>query len=275
MTWRQFLNVANDDDWYLVVFWLLAALRPSGPYPVLVLHGEQGSAKSTLTRALRRLVDPNKAPLRSEPKDARDLMIAAHNGWLMVLDNLSHLSPWLSDALCRLATGGGFATRELYTDAEEALFEAQRPVILNGIEELATRGDLLDRSIVQYLPPIPENQRRPEGEFWADYDEARPSILGAFLNVVGAAMQNIGTVSLNDLPRMADFALWTAAAAPALGLEPDQFVEIYHRNCDAAHELVLEVSPIVPAPQDLVGQQSWEGSSTELLSALSSQPKIS
>jgi hypothetical protein len=271
MTWRQFLNVANDDDWYLVVFWLLAALRPSGPYPVLVLHGEQGSAKSTLTQVLRSLVDPNKAPLRSEPKDARDLMIAAHNGWLIVLDNLSHLSPWLSDALCRLATGGGFATRELYTDAEEVLFEAQRPVILNGIEELATRSDLLDRSIVQYLPPIPEDQRRPEGEFWADYDKARPSILGAFLNVVGTAMQNIGTVSLNELPRMADFALWAAAAAPALGLEPDHFVKIYHHNRESAHELALEVSPIVPALQDLVAQQSWEGSATELLNALNTR----
>jgi hypothetical protein len=84
-------------------------------------------------------------------------------------------------------------------------------------------------------------------------------------------MQNIGTVSLNELPRMADFALWAAAAAPALGLEPEQFVEIYHRNRDSAHELVLEVSPIVPALQDLVAHQSWEGSSTELLSALNAR----
>src|SRR5256886_5689169 len=107
---RPFLNVADDGDYRLLVTWLLAALRPRGPYPVLVLHGEQGSAKSTTARVLRMLIDPNGAPLRAEPHDDRDLMIAATNGWIVALDNLSHLPPWLSDALCRLATGGAFAT---------------------------------------------------------------------------------------------------------------------------------------------------------------------
>jgi hypothetical protein len=110
-------------------------------------------------RVLRALVDPNTAALRTTPRDERDLVIAANNGWLMALDNLSHLPDWLSDALCRLATGNGFATRELYTDAEEAIFATQRPIVKNGIEELATRGDLLDRSIVLYLPTIAEDQR--------------------------------------------------------------------------------------------------------------------
>jgi hypothetical protein len=139
---RAFVNVPCDreSDRILLVAWLLAALRPCGPYPVLVLHGEQGSAKSTAARLLRALIDPNRAPLRAEPRDGRDLMIAATNGWCLSLDNLSHVPPWLSDAICRLATGGGFATRALYTDSDEVLFDAQRPVILNGIEELATRG---------------------------------------------------------------------------------------------------------------------------------------
>src|SRR5207237_3972573 len=115
--------------------WLVATLRPTGPYPILVSHGEQGSAKSTLVRVLRSLVDPNTAALRTTPRDERDLVIAATNGWLIALDNLSHLPDWLSDALCRLATGTGFATRELYTDGEESLFVAQRPIVLDGIEE--------------------------------------------------------------------------------------------------------------------------------------------
>jgi hypothetical protein len=102
----------------------------------------------------RRLIDPNGAPLRSEPREIRDIMIAATNGWIVAYDNLSRLPDWLSDALCRLSTGGGFSTRELCSDTDEVLFEAQRPVALNGIEELATRADLLDRAVLVYLPRI-------------------------------------------------------------------------------------------------------------------------
>lgn len=157
---RGFVNVGSDDDFCLLMAFCIGALHPFGPYPILVLHGEQGSAKSTTTRVIRSLVDPNVAPLRSEPRDARDLMIAANNGWMIPFDNISRLEPWLSDCLCRLSTCGGFSTRTLYSDAEETIFKAQRPVILNGIEELAVRGDLLDRCIVLDLPKIEDTQRK-------------------------------------------------------------------------------------------------------------------
>src|SRR5206468_10836955 len=104
---RHFLNVENDEQWTLLLAWLVAAMRPSGPYPVLALLGEQGTAKSTTQEMFRTLIDPNVAPLRSEPRDVRDVMIAASNGWCVALDNVSDIEPWLSDCLCRLATGGG------------------------------------------------------------------------------------------------------------------------------------------------------------------------
>ena len=150
---RGLLNVAPE-GWQLFIAWLLAALRPNGPYPILVLHGEQGSAKSTASRIARALIDPNAAALRARPKNGHDLMIAATNGWVIALDNLSSIQPRESDALCRLSTGGGFATRTLYENGEETIFEAQRPVILNGIGDIATRSDLLDRALVLELPPI-------------------------------------------------------------------------------------------------------------------------
>jgi hypothetical protein len=129
---REFLNLVNDTGFVLVVAWLLAALRDHGPYPVLVLAGEQGSAKSTLSSILRSLLDPNTAPLRALPREDRDLFIAANNGYVLAFDNVSGLPAWISDTLCRLATGGGFAVRQLYTDQDEILFDAQRPIILNG-----------------------------------------------------------------------------------------------------------------------------------------------
>src|SRR5262249_44830950 len=133
---KEYVNVRSD-EWPLAVGWAVQAMNGAGPYPPLALHGEQGSAKSTTARVLRSCIDPSTAPLRAEPRDEHDLIIGATNSWVVALDNLSSLPPWLSDALCRLATGGGFSCRQLYTDAEEVIFDAMRPVLLTGIEDLA------------------------------------------------------------------------------------------------------------------------------------------
>jgi hypothetical protein len=266
---RRFINVASDADFVLILAWLLAALRPKGPYPVLELHGEQGSAKSTASRLLRDLVDPNTAALRSEPREARDLMIAANNAWCMAYDNLSHLPAWLSDAFCRLSTGGGFSTRELYSDVDEIIFDSQRPVLLNGIAELATRGDLLDRSIILYLPTIPEQKRRPETDFWSEFEKAKPEILGAVLDAVSTAMRNLESVKLESLPRMADFALWSVAAEEAIGSEPGTFMSVYSRNRESANELTLEASPVAAVVRELAESGEWTGIASELLNELS------
>jgi hypothetical protein len=267
---RRLLNIADDGDWMLVKAWLVKVLRPRGPHPVLTLHGEQRSAKSTTSRMLRAIIDPNTAALRAEPRDGRDLIIAATNGWIIGLDNLSHLSPWLSDSICRLATGGGFATRELYSDAEEVLFDAQRPVILNGIEELATRGDLLDRCIILYLPAIPEDKRKSEAELWRDFDANRPAILGALLDAVSKALLDLDAVQIERLPRMADFALWAVAAASNLGYTSKQFLTAYTNNRNGANELTLEASIITPFIKEMA-TKCFTGTSTQLLQRLNDQ----
>ena len=187
---RPFLNV-GDDDFVLVVAWALAVLRNRGPYPVIVLSGEQGSAKSTVSAILRSLLDPNSAPLRALPREERDLFIAAKNSHVLAFDNVSGLQPWISDTLCRLSTGGGFAVRQLYTDQDEVLFDAVRPVILNGIEDIAARPDLADRAIFLTLESIPEERRRPEAELWAAFETERPRILGALLDAVVQGLRMI------------------------------------------------------------------------------------
>jgi hypothetical protein len=268
---RKFLNV-TDEGWPLVVAWLLATMRPTGPYPVLCLHGEQGSAKSTAARVLRELVDPNTAPLRSSPREPRDLMIAAHNGWVIALDNLSSLPPWFSDALCRLSTGGGFSTRELYADKEETIFNAMRPIVVTGIEEVATRGDLLDRALLVTLPTIPDDRRQSESEFWRDFNKCKDRLFGAILMVVSEALANLPNVSLDRVPRMADFAMWSTAGETALGLEEGEFLRAYAGNRESANELVLESSPVtryvVEMAKGLAENDCWEGRATDLLEVL-------
>jgi len=266
---RPFLNLAGDDAWQLVAGWLIAGFRPTGPYSVLTLYGEHGSAKSTTARVLRALIDPNDAPLRTTPRDARDLMITATNGHVVAFDNLSRIEPWLSDAICRLATGGGLSTRTLYTDAEEYIFEAQRPVLINGIDDLATRADLLDRSLVVSLPRIADENRRSEHDFWRDFEQTKPSILGALLAVVAAALHNLPETKLPELPRMADFALWVSAAEPAFAGKEGTFMAAYTGNRADANDTALEASPIVtPLRALLEHKDTWEGTPTELLAAL-------
>jgi hypothetical protein len=266
---RDLVNV-TEEEYPLLVAWITAAIRPDGPYPILALFGEQGSAKSTLAKLAKALIDPHVAPLRSEPREPRDLAIAAGNTWMPAYDNISSLPPWLSDGLCRLATGGGYATRTLYTDKEETYFDSKRPIILNGIEDYATRGDLVDRCVFLHLPTIPEDRRKTEEDYWRKADADAPLILGALFDAVAGALKALPQVRLSTLPRMADFAKWGEAVSRALGWESGQFRRAYDTNRKDAIETVLEDSPVTGAVRRLLEPKpSWEGTAGELLEALS------
>jgi hypothetical protein len=266
---RPFLNLASADGWPLIVGWLVMTFRPRGPYPVLALSGEQGTAKSTVGRILRSLVDPSLVPDRTAPRDERDLAISARNSWIVNLDNLSALPVWLSDALARLATGAGLSTRQLYTDTDEVRFYAQRPTLINGITSVITRGDLLDRSILVELAPIPPSKRQTESELWAGFESVRPRVLGALLDAVSVAIAQEKGLHLTWYPRMADFARWVVAAEPALGWTPGVFMAAYDGNRSSGHELALDVSPVAVALRHLLSlQPEWEGTAAALLDAL-------
>jgi hypothetical protein len=267
-TLRAFLNVSRDNDFVLIVAWALAVLRNKGPYPVIVLSGEQGSAKSTFSAILRALLDPNSAPLRALPREDRDLFIAATNGHVLTFDNVSGLPAWISDTICRLATGGGFAVRQLYTDQDEVLFDATRPVVLNGIEDIVTRPDLADRAIFLTLEPIPEERRRPEKELWAAFDKVRPQILGALLDAVSLGLRRLSETRLAKLPRMADFALWATACEGAVW-EDGTFWRAYAGNRDEAVDSVIEADPVGSAVRSLMASRTeWTGTASDLLGAL-------
>src|SRR5438132_739146 len=259
---NSFLNFASRDDSLLIVAWLLGALRPNGPYPLLAISGEQGSAKTVLSKLFKALIDPNAAPVRSLSREERELMIAANNGYLLAFDNLSGLPAWLSDALCRLASGGSFAVRQLYTDDEEVLFEAARPILLNGIEEVISRPDLGDRAIFLTLAPIGEAQRLPESELWREFEIARPQIFGALLDAVVHGLRALGGVHLDRLPRMADFALWAAACERALW-PGGTFARAYAANRRAAIEGIIDADPVAACVREIMAE--WTGSAADLL----------
>ena len=163
---RPYVNLA-ERDFRLLVVWMAAAIRPVGPYPILAIYGEQNSAKSTLVKIVRKLIDPQHAPVLLVPGSTRDMMVTAVNGWLLAYDNISQIPAWLSDGLCVLATGGAIAGRALFSNDERVVIHAQRPVILSGIEEFVRRGDLSDRCVFLNLAPIAPEQQRREDELWA------------------------------------------------------------------------------------------------------------
>jgi len=269
---KRFLNVESDEDYMLFVAWLIGTFNPDGPYPILVLQGEQGSAKSTTVRVARSITDPAVEPLRAPPRSERDLAIAASGNWTPALDNLSGIRPWLSDALCRLATGGGFATRELYSDDREVLFSHKRPVIVNGIDTLAVAGDFRDRSIIIELPPIPSDERRTEKTLYRALERARPKVLGALLDAVSAALGNLDRVELKQKPRMPDFAVWVAAAEEALGWEHGAFMRAHIGNRAEANEIALANDPVAEALRRVVDRHGeLSGTTTELLGVLSTE----
>ncbi|OQA06040.1 MAG: hypothetical protein BWY65_02296 [Firmicutes bacterium ADurb.Bin373] len=214
------------------------------------------------------LIDPVTAPLRTSPREERDLALSASNSWALCFDNLSGMPAWLSDALCRVATGGGFSTRTLYTDSEEAIFDYMRPVTVNGIDDVVARHDLLDRALVLTLPVIPDNKRKDEARFWKDFEKARPGIFGALLDAMVTGLKNIHSVKLKSLPRMADFAKWVTAAEPALPWQPGEFMAAYTGNRGEAVEAALENDIVAVAVQALLKKGEWLGTATALLSAL-------
>ncbi len=237
---RRVLNVPRGAPWILTQAWMVQAMRPTGPYPPLIVDGEQGSGKSWLGRILRYIIDPNKTPLRRPPRNEHELLISATNSWMVVYDNLSGLPKWLGDALCVVATGGGGSVRELYSDMDETLFDVQRPMILNGIDELTTRDDLLGRAILLHLPRIKENDRRTEKEIKAELDKIRPQVLGAILDVISHGLRELPNVKLESKPRMADFAEWITACEGALGWKPGEFLDTFNENQNEAKVALVE-----------------------------------
>jgi hypothetical protein len=263
------VNIPKDDQ-LLVLAWMLECMRADTPHVVLELVGEQGSAKSSTQRALRRLIDPNQADLRSAPKTVDDVWIAAHNSHMVSLENLSHLPPAYQDALCVLATGGGYSARTLYTNAEETILELRKPIMLNGISVIVTAQDLLDRCLHIDLPTI--QSRELSGDMETRFEAAQPKLVGAMLDLfvrVLAMLPNV-SIALDKRPRMADFAALGEAVFRVCGEEEGAFLARYAAVRREGVHRTIDSSPVGAAVLAFIGDQpsGWTGTLLVLLDRL-------
>jgi hypothetical protein len=243
---RPYVNL-TEPDFRLTVTWLTAVLRPVGPYPILVLTGEQATAKSTLVKVLRLLIDPHACIALNPPTSTLNLMATAVNGWLLAYDNISDIPRWMSDALCQLVFGGAVSGRALFTNDDRSFICAQRPVLLSGIGDFVCWADLKDRCVFLRMPPIPRTRCRGEEEFWRAFDADRPGILGAALDAMVGGLRELPSVRLAELPRMADYAIWGEAVGRGLGWGPGTFLSTYMDNRKEAALTDLLDSPLANA----------------------------
>jgi 5S rRNA maturation endonuclease (ribonuclease M5) len=242
-------NMVNisEHDRLLIVAWLIDCLRPETPFPVLEFIGEQGSAKSTTQKMLRRLIDPNSCDLRAAPKTIEDIFVSAGVNWLVSYENISHLSPQVQDALCVLATGGGFAKRKLYTDADESVILVKRPVVLNGISAAVTAQDLIDRTISIETPLI--TLRTEITDLWNQYKLHHASLLGALLGIFSESLARLKQIELPqaDRPRLAEFAKLGMAIAETLGKTKEDFLAKFNASRQESIARTIDASPVASA----------------------------
>jgi hypothetical protein len=260
---RQFVNV-DDDDVPLLLAFTVGAFHPTGPYTLLQVNGEQGSAKSSLLRWLHDFIDPSIATGGTLPKDERDLLVAAQLRWLVSYDNVDQLNRKMSSLLCMLATGASSANRKLFTDDSQSILKAKRPVILTAIANVVTASDLLDRTLTLVLPVISPEHRKSEFAISQELrrDGVRGRILGFILDGVAAAIAGHAKVQRGDMPRMADLFSWATAAEPALGLKPGSAIEALKRQ---SREQSAEVTESQFARAIIkLSKKGWQGTATEL-----------
>lgn len=263
---RSFIKV-RDDDWPLLIGFICGTFHPVGGIPLLVLSGEQGTAKSTTSRMLKKLIDPSDVDLRTQPA-VNDVITAASGNFLLVYDNQSKISPELSDLLCGLSTGTATSKRKLYTDNEEYAVSFHRPVILNGIGDLVYRSDLMDRCLMITLSPIPPGERMAEEELWFCFNNYHPVLLGKIYDCLAEGLRSL-PIHLPEKPRMADFAEWSVACEQGAGMPAGSFLTAYTLHTARASEALLATHPLAPALLKWIKTVSaWEGTAQDLKTTL-------
>lgn len=266
---KKHFRFKKESDAVLFATYLVTCFIPEIAHVILVLFGEKGAAKSTTMRMVKKIIDPAKQDLLSMPNSKQDLAISISNNYMPCFDNLDSLSAEKSDLLCMASTGGAFTKRTLYSDSDETILQFKRCICLNGINIVATRPDLLDRSILLELERIPKTERKPEAQIWRSFDHDVPKFLGAVFNTLSKAMQGYDDVELEAVGRMADFTYWGYAIAEAMGGDGEQFLNAYLTNQDTANEEAISSHPVAVAIIALMKNRSkWSSSVSDLLKEL-------
>ena len=251
---------------------------PDIPHAIEDINGAHGSGKTSYTETKRMIFDPNGAPTQSLKHDERDISISAVHQGMIAFDNVNTAMPdYISDIICRLTTGQGFRTRELYTNTGEVILKLKRPIIINGINRASYKPDFIDRECPIHLGVMPESRRLTDAEMRAKADILIPKVRGYLISIIPRAMELYPQVEAElrgKLPRMADFVMWAECGIRAMGFPALSFFDAY---TEAKHNETVDVARetlLINAIQALMAnREQWEGSTSDLLDAL--EPLVS
>ncbi|HEX6895938.1 MAG TPA: hypothetical protein VF146_11735 [Bryobacteraceae bacterium] len=247
--------------------WLINALRPTGPYPILVLEGRPCSGKTLLARALHFLVDPSPALTRRLPGDDGELLRLAYDNWILAFDDTYRIPFKMADALCSVSQGAALRLRQ--PDSRDAVeLQIARPIILVAPYDDSNPGWTPPRSLSNRTVTVrrlPIQRMRPESIIWSEFQALHPELLAELAQAVATALRRVREVEVPNVARFPDAAMWSAAAAPAFGLtEP---VAIEALSDPAAAWLGSE--PLRDALRTLLPPNgNWTGDANELLNRL-------
>lgn len=261
----RFTKIKSEDSRHLFLVDVIAKCIPEVPHPIDVVHGPQGSTKSTQQKILKELVDPSELSSLTFPRNNTELVQKLEHHYYANFDNVTELQKWQSDAICRACTGEGFSKRELFTDDDDVIYTYRRCVGVNGINVAGTSPDFLDRSILYELDRIAPSERIKEDILWTDFKRIKPKILGAIFDMVSEAMRIKPKLKLKELPRMADFAEWGEAISRALGYAPGVFLSTYFDSIKRVNIEAIEghlIGPVVLTFME--DREQWEGTPAEL-----------
>lgn len=262
----HFININDERQKFLLLVWVISCFIPGFPHPIPNIYGQHGSAKSCLCRILRKIIDPSSVELLSFQKDIREFVQLISHHWCPFFDNVSVMPSGVSDALCKAVTGDGFSKRELYSDDDDIIYNFKRCIGINGINLVASKPDLLDRSILFELERVPEGQKKQESAVFSEFESVRPTILGGIFDTIAKAIKIKPTIEFSSLPRMADFAAWGCAITEALGHKKEDFLAAYYHNIGRQNEEVLNESLVATATRIFMeDKECWEGTPSELL----------
>jgi hypothetical protein len=268
-TFLNFININDEKQKLLLLVYLVSCFIPDIPHPIPIVYGDQGSAKSTLSKLLRRLIDPSMIEVSECSQNAVELIQNLSHHWFIFFDNVSHLSGSVSDILCKAVTGSGFSKRALYSNDDDIIYTFKRCIGMNGINLIATKPDLLDRSILFELERITKEKRQSEKELFEKFEKELPRLLGDIFNIISKALQIKPNIKLDSLPRMADFTVWGCAIAQAMGHTQQEFLAAYNQNIESQNKEVIYGSFVASAVISFMDdRQEWNGTSSELLEHL-------
>lgn len=265
----SFVPAENPQEKLLMTAWLLAALHAGIPNPILVFVGQQGSAKTTRTKRIRSLLDPSVTPVLGELEMSNLFLTFQHHA-VPCFENVSQFNRRVADMFCRAVTGNGVERRKLYTDSDQVLFSFRRSIIINGIDTPSMRPDFLDRCLIVNCERMDKFQ--PLHELDRQFEESRPRILGAMLDVLVKTLRVLPSTPTAEEFRMADFAHFGRAVAIALGQQPSDFDKAYRLNIRHRNFEVLEDAPMVQLLKEFClehpAADPWIGSAVSLLDEL-------